>query len=448
MTKNKLTLYSTISAIIVVLSTSALLYANTNQVMGQTIISGPSPAAITADNNTAITASGTPGQQPQVLSVGPPLNAIFKKAENSVVQITSRVPVPRNLPSDTQSQPPPVTALGSGFISDTQGHIITNSHVIDGARTADVTFVNGNRFTAKVLGNDVYSDIAVLKIVLNNTQQTKQQQDALSSIKPLPIGNSSAVEVGDQVIAIGNPFGLSDTMTTGIVSGISRVLPAAAGTGFSIPNAIQTDAPINPGNSGGPLLNMQGQVIGINTAILSGSSGFSGIGFAVPSNTIKKVVPTLIQNGTYPHPFLGLTLATLTSDIAQNVTGLEEAPQDLRGIYVDTITKGGPADKAGIHGTTTDQYSKKHVGDIITAIDGRSVTRSDDLITYIDQHKSVGDSVTFTVYRNGQTMDLKAILTARPTPIAALAMGLPPVPPPPESPSPPPPSSPPPSPSP
>jgi S1-C subfamily serine protease len=227
-------------------------------------------------------------------------------------------------------------------------------------------------------------------------------------------------------------------MTTGIVSGISRVLPAAAGTGFSIPNAIQTDAPINPGNSGGPLLNVQGQVIGINTAILSGSSGFSGIGFAVPSNTIAKVVPTLIKNGTYPHPFLGLTVATLTSDIAQNVTGLETAPSNLRGIYVDTITKGGPADKAGIHGTTTDQYSKKHVGDIITAIDGQPVTRSDDLITYIDQHKSVGNSVTFTVYRNGHTMDLKAILTNRPTPPGLLAMGLPPVPPPPESPSPPP----------
>jgi S1-C subfamily serine protease len=444
MTRNELMLYSLISAIILVISASASSYANTNQVMAQSIVTGPSPVASTVgnNNNTNITtASGIPAQQ-QVLSVGPPLNAIFKKAENSVVQITSRPLLPRNIQPGTESQRP-VTALGSGFISDNQGHIITNSHVVDAAQTADVTFVNGNRFNAKVLGSDVYSDIAVLKIVLNSSQQTKQQQQALLSIKPLPIGNSSTVQVGDQVIAIGNPFGLSDTMTTGIVSGISRVLPAAAGTGFSIPNAIQTDAPINPGNSGGPLLNTQGQVIGINTAILSGSSGFSGIGFAVPSNTITKVVPTLIQNGTYPHPFLGLTVATLTSDIAENVTGLEAAPSNLRGIYVDTITKGGPADKAGIHGTTTDQYSKKHVGDIITAIDGQPVTRSDDLITYIDQHKSVGDSVTFTVYRNGHTMDLKATLTNRPTPPGLLAMGLPPVPAPPESPSPPPPSSPP-----
>lgn len=440
MNKNKLVLCGVISAIILALSTSASSHANANTMMVQTITSKPNSVWSIASNNTFAT-GGTPEQQQQVLSVGPPLNAIFKKAENSVVQITSRLPIPRSLPPGTQPQPP-LTALGSGFISDTQGHIITNSHVIDGAQTADVTFVDGNRFTAKVVGNDVFSDIAVLKIVSNSSEQTKQQQDALSSIKPLPIGNSSSVEVGDQVIAIGNPFGLSDTMTTGIVSGISRVLPAAGGIGFSIPNAIQTDAPINPGNSGGPLLNIRGQVIGISTAILSGTGGFSGIGFAVPSNTITKVVPTLIENGTYPHAFLGLSVATLTSDIVQNVTGLEAAPPNLRGIYVDTITKGGPADKAGIHGTTTDQYSKKHVGDIIMAIDGRQVLRSDDLITYLDQQKSVGDTVTFTVYRNGHTMDLKATLAARPNPTLLVAIGLPPVPPPPGSPSPPSPPSP------
>ncbi len=440
MNKNKLVLCGMISAIILALSTSASSHANANTMMVQTITSKPNSVWSIASNNTFAT-GGTPEQQQQVLSVGPPLNAIFKKAENSVVQITSRLPIPRSLPSGTQPQPP-LTALGSGFISDTQGHIITNSHVVDGAQTADVTFVDGNRFTAKVVGNDVFSDIAVLKIVSNSSEQTKQQQDALSSIKPLPIGNSSSVEVGDQVIAIGNPFGLSDTMTTGIVSGISRVLPAAGGIGFSIPNAIQTDAPINPGNSGGPLLNIRGQVIGISTAILSGTGGFSGIGFAVPSNTITKVVPTLIENGTYPHAFLGLSVATLTSDIVQNVTGLEAAPPNLRGIYVDTITKGGPADKAGIHGTTTDQYSKKHVGDIIIAIDGRQVLRSDDLITYLDQQKSVGDTVTFTVYRNGHTMDLKAALAARPNPPMLVAIGLPPVPPPPGSPAPPSPPSP------
>ncbi|HYZ49836.1 MAG TPA: trypsin-like peptidase domain-containing protein, partial [Nitrososphaeraceae archaeon] len=286
MNKNKLVLCGVILAAILALSTSASSHANANTMMVQTIASELNSVSNSTGNNT-FAGGGSPEQQ--VLSVGPPLNAIFKKAENSVVQITSRLPIPRGLPSGSQPQPP-VTALGSGFISDTQGHIITNSHVVDGAQTADVTFVDGNRFTAKVVGNDVYSDLAVLKIVSNSSEQTKQQQVALASIKPLAIGNSSSVQVGDQVIAIGNPFGLSDTMTTGIVSGISRVLPSS-GFGFSIPDAIQTDAPINPGNSGGPLLNMQGQVIGINTAGISASEqgGSTGVGFAISSNMITRV---------------------------------------------------------------------------------------------------------------------------------------------------------------
>ena len=229
------------------------------------------------------------------------------------------------------------------------------------AKVADVTFVDGNRYTAKVIASDTYSDIAVLQIS-QNTSQPQRQQQLLSSLKPLVIGNSSNLEVGDQVIAIGNPFGLSDTMTTGVVSGIGRLLPAAAG-GFSIPNMIQTDAPINPGNSGGPLLDTQGEMVGMNTAMLSGTNTFSGIGFAIPSNDITRIVPTLIEKGYYPHPYLGLTDGTLTSDLAQNA-GM---PVNLKGAYVDSITKNGPADKAGIHGRTRDQYSKKHLGDIIIA---------------------------------------------------------------------------------
>src|SRR5438445_714339 len=188
-----------------------------------------------------------------------PLKIIFKQAEASVVQITSKIP------ATAAPQSPNATTLGSGFVFDNQGHIITNGHVVGDAKIVDVTFVDGNRYTAKVMGTDIYSDIAVLQISQNSTQQ----RPLLSSLKPLVIGNSSGLEVGDQVIAIGNPFGLSDTMTTGIVSGVGRLLP---GAGFSIPNAIQTDAPINPGNSGGPLLNIQEQVIGMNTAIISGTN--------------------------------------------------------------------------------------------------------------------------------------------------------------------------------
>jgi S1-C subfamily serine protease len=367
----------------------------------------------------------------------PPLSlkTIFKQVQNSIVQITSKIPIPTTDQSNPQPQQNS-TALGSGFIYDKAGRIITNNHVVGDAKIVDVTFVDGNRYTAKVIGTDIYSDIAVIQI-----QNTTKQQQPLPPLKPLVIGNSSKLEVGDPVIAIGNPFGLSDTLTTGIVSGIGRLLPSAGGAGFSIPNAIQTDAPINPGNSGGPLLNMLGEVVGINTAVFSGTGTFSGIGFAVPSNAITKIVPTLIEKGTYPHPYFGAKIATLTSDILQNVTtdlpsAARTALSNLKGAYVDTITKNGPADKAGVHGSTTDQYSKKHGGDIITAIDGHPIVKSDDLITYIDQHKSVGDNITLTIYRNGHTLDLKATLTARPSPIPFLTIKSAPSPLPPGSPPP------------
>src|SRR5436305_12660095 len=180
------------------------------------------------------------------------------------------------------------TRLGSRFVYDKQGHIITNKHVIDGANTADVTFVDGNTYRAKVIGKDTSGDIAVLQIIDNFSPE---------NLVPLTIANSSSLQVGQQIVAIGNPFGLSDTMTTGIVSQMGRLLPNPD-TGFSTPNAVQTDAAINPGNSGGPLLNIQGQVVGINTAINSGTGEFSGVGFAVPSSTILSEIPTLIQNGS------------------------------------------------------------------------------------------------------------------------------------------------------
>jgi S1-C subfamily serine protease len=226
------------------------------------------------------------------------------------------------------------------------------------------------------------------------------------------------MDVGDAVIAIGNPFGPSDTMTTGIVSGIGRSLPISAGVGFLIPNAIQTDAPVNPGNSGGPLLNTRGEMIGMNTAILSGTNTFSGIGFAIPSNTITKIVPILIEKGYYLHPYLGLASGTFTSDLAENAS----LPVNLEGVFVNTITKNGPADKVGVHGSTTDQYGKKHLGDIIIAADGHNITKADDLVNYIGQHKSVGDNLTLTVYRNGHAIDLKTTLTARPSLFPFLTM--------------------------
>ncbi|HET8688943.1 MAG TPA: trypsin-like peptidase domain-containing protein, partial [Methanosarcina sp.] len=248
--------------------------------------------------------SSTPSSQSTNSSANPlPLKTIFKQVENSVVQITSKIPTATRNPLNPQT--PNATALGSGFVYDKLGHIVTNGHVVGDSKVVDVTFIDGNRSPAKVIGSDTYNDIAVLQISQNASKPL--QQHLLSSLKPLVLGNSSKMDVGDAVIAIGNPFGLSDTMTTGIVSGIGRSLPVSAGGGYSIPNVIQTDAPIDPGNSGGPLLNMQGEVIGMNTAAILSSNTFSGIGLAIPSNSITKIVPILIEKGYYLHPYLGLT---------------------------------------------------------------------------------------------------------------------------------------------
>jgi S1-C subfamily serine protease len=330
------------------------------------------------------------------------LNSIFKQVENSVVQITRKVPPPSSiLPPSPESEN--ATALGSGFVYDNKGHIITNNHVVGNAKIVDITLVDGNRYTANVTGTDIFNDIAVIEIVGNLTQPPP-------ALKPLIIGNSSALEVGEQVIAIGNPFGLVGTMTTGIVSQTGQMIEDQE-TGFSIPNAIQTDALINPGNSGGPLLNMNGQVIGINTA------GLSGIGLAIPSNAITRIVPALIEKGNYTHPWLGLTAATLTSDLAESVKGLE---RNFKGVLVDSIVKDGPADKVGLNGSSTDQYGKKHGGDIITAVDGHNVIKIEDFISYLEEQKKVGDKITLTIYRNGQFLDLEIILQERPSPLLYL----------------------------
>jgi S1-C subfamily serine protease len=330
------------------------------------------------------------------------LTAIFKQVENSVVQVTARTPNP-NLQIIINGNPlgGQSTRLGSGFVYDKQGHIVTNNHVIDGAKTADLTFVDGNTYTAKVIGIDPSGDLAVLQITDNFTAE---------KVLPLVIANSSSLQVGQQVIALGNPFGLSDTMTTGIISQIGRLLPNPD-TGFAIPNGIQTDAPINPGNSGGPLLNLQAEVVGMNTAISSSTGVFSGIGFAIPSNAITKEVQKLIQTGTYNHPWLGIAGSAITPDISQS-TGL---PRNYKGVVVGSVQTGSPAQKAGLQGVSQDQSSNtQHVGDIIIRADGHPLRSIDDLINYIDTKKSVGDNVMLAVNRHGQIMNINVVLGTRP----------------------------------
>ncbi len=320
-------------------------------------------------------------------------NSIFNQVENSVVQITSKIPQSSALNSTNPNNGQNVTALGSGFIYDTKGHVITNNHVIGNSKIVDVTFIDGNRYTAKVIAKDPFSDLAVLKIVENLTKP----------ITPLKITNSSILKVGDPVIAIGNPYGLDNTMTTGIVSQTGRVISESS---YSIPDAIQTDAPINPGNSGGPLLDIKGHVIGINTAGMS-----NGVGFAISSNIINKELPTLIKNGNYTHSYLGLMGSTLTSDLTEHFKGM---PKSFRGVFISTIVKNASADKAGLRGMTIDYYGQKHGGDIITSINKQNMTKIDQLITYIDQHTRPGDTITLTVYRDGHYIHLKAKVMVRP----------------------------------
>jgi S1-C subfamily serine protease len=218
------------------------------------------------------------------------------------------------------------------------------------------------------------------------------------------------VEVGDQVIAIGNPYGLAGSMSLGIVSQKGRLI-STEGSAFSIPSVIQTDALINPGNSGGPLLNSQEEVIGMNTAgVLSDSGAFSGIGLAVPSNTISKIVPVLISKGNYTHPWLGISASSLTSKLTEN---FENLSRDFKGVYVDSITKNGPADKAGLRGSTADQYCDKHGTDIITAVDNRNVTYMEDLVSYLDENKKPGEKLNLTVIRNQSYLDIGVLLGDR-----------------------------------
>jgi S1-C subfamily serine protease len=359
-------------------------------------------------------AQSQPSKNPALSSAPPPppsfssatssssLPEVFQRVENSVVQITSTRSNPNQLiiingiPATGRS-----TALGSGFVYDNQGHVITNHHVVADADKADVTFTDGNTYSAKVIGKDPNSDLAVLQITDNFSEE---------KVVPIPMANSSNVRTAEQVLAIGNPFGLSGTITTGIVSQQGRLLPNPD-TGFSIPNTIQTDAAINPGNSGGPLLNIRGEVIGMNTAIFSRTGAYSGVGFAVPSNTIAKEVPSLIKDGTYVHPWLGISGGKLTPNLAKAAS----LPANYKGVVVGSVQAGSPAEKAGIKGLTQDDNNgATHIGDIITAIDGHPTSQIDDIINYIESHKNVGGPVKLTINRDGKVTDLTLTLQARP----------------------------------
>lgn len=265
------------------------------------------------------------------------------------------------------------TGLGSGFIYDLEGYIITNYHVIEDATTIQVTFLDGNITGASKVGEDPYSDLAVIKV-----------NSGVTTLQPVVLGNSSTLIVGEAVAAIGNPFGLSDTITAGIVSALGRELEAPGG--YQIIDIIQVDAAINPGNSGGPLVNLKGQVVGVNTAIISGSGTFAGVGFAIPSDTVKRELPDLIAKGTYIHPWVGISGVDVDLAIAQDF-GLEK-PQ---GFLIMEVIPDSPAEEAGLQ-----------IDDVIVGIDGQLVRKLNDLIVYIERNKSLGDVVILTIIRDDQ----------------------------------------------
>ncbi|MFY3740761.1 MAG: S1-C subfamily serine protease [Candidatus Nitrosomirales archaeon] len=323
------------------------------------------------------------------------LPALFHKAEKSVVQITVR--------EEGQSVLGGGDRLGSGFTYDSNGDIITNNHVVEGADNVSVTFLDGSVYKARVVGADPYTDLAVV-----NADVPKDK------LVPLPLGDSSKLEVGQQVAAIGNPFGLSGSMTTGIVSQLGRLLPLSdVQGGFSIPDVIQTDAAINPGNSGGPMLNLRGEVVGVNSAITSGTGEFAGVGFAIPSNTVQKIVPVLIKDGKYRHAWLGVSGTDLTPEIAEALN-----LKDTKGFLVIDIVADSPADKFGIKGgskqVTVDGRQIRLGGDVITAVDDHPVRKIDDILVYIQREKSIGDEMVLSIIRDGQPMELTITLAERP----------------------------------
>lgn len=300
-------------------------------------------------------------------------------------------------------QTPQGEASGSGFVYDTLGRIITNNHVVEDASDIEVTFIDGTIAPATLVGRDPYADTAVIRIDV-----------PASLLRPVKLGNSSDLMVGEQVVAIGNPFGLVDSMTAGIVSALGRQLDTQSG--FPIVDVIQTDAAINPGNSGGPLLNMRGEVVGMNTAIISESGQFSGISYAVPSDTIKREVPVLISEGSYEHPYLGISGFDLTPSIDEAM-GLDTS---RRGALVAEVFANGPAEKAGLRGgtvnTIVDGTQIMIGGDIVIGVDGGAVNSFNDLSVNLERNHHPGDTIQLTIIRNKNVMTVQLTLGVRPPP--------------------------------
>jgi putative serine protease PepD len=319
---------------------------------------------------------------------------IYQKASPSVVNVISTV-----ITRDFFLNAIPREGSGSGSILDARGHVLTNNHVIRDARKLEVTLADGSKWPANLVGTDPDNDLAVIKIDAPGDK-----------LKPLPLGDSHRLQVGQKVLAIGNPFGLGLTLTTGIISSLGRNIRSEVGT--MIEDLIQTDASINPGNSGGPLLNSEGEIIGINTAIVSPTGASVGIGFAIPVNTAKRIIPQLIAKGYVTYPWAGASVQPLFPELAKVLKLKVE-----RGAMVIEVTPGGPAEKAGLLGGNRQVQVGNVViivgGDVITRIDQSEVKDADDLIKHIRERKP-GDAVMLKILREGQFKEVKITLQERP----------------------------------
>jgi len=336
------------------------------------------------------------------------VNEIYKRDGDGVAFIESDIPAQESQSLSPFGEPESEgggTATGSGFVIDSEGHILTNNHVVEGADRVQVKLGESDRtYTAKVVGADPATDIALLDVEAPSDE-----------LHPLTLGHSAEMEVGDPVVAIGNPFGLDRTVTSGIVSALQRQIQAP--NGFSISNVIQTDAAINPGNSGGPLINGEGEVIGINSQIETGGGGNGnvGIGFAIPIDTVRSEIQQLIDKGEVEHAYLGISGGTITPDLARAIN----LPVK-QGVIVQSVVKGGPADKAGIEGgntsATIDGAEVSLGGDVITEVDGKKVEGMEEVVEIVNRAKP-GDELELKIVRDGSTKTATVTLGTRPASI-------------------------------
>lgn len=374
--------------------------ANTanNQNAGSTTFNTANSTNNSASRNT--TSAAAPSQaQPAAGSDSPSqqlLAQLYDQLLPSVVDIevtaTTAGTESAAQPFGGQQPPGQVQGEGTGWVFDDQGHIVTNNHVVENAIAITVNFSDGSWAPGEVVATDPQADLAVIQVT----------PPAGLTLRPLPVAAADALDVGYWVLAFGTPFGLEGTMTLGIVSALGRGFPVGAGAGgatYTLPDVIQTDAAINPGNSGGPLLNLNGEVVGVNFAINSASGSNSGVGFAIPVSVIQRIVPALLAQGSYAYPYLGISGGSVTPQLAE----AQSVPANIFGVWVSGVTANGPAAAAGLQ-----------EGDIVTAIDGQAVRSFDDLVSYLFNNTTPSQEVTLTFVRDGSEQSATAAIQQRP----------------------------------